>query len=112
MKKKKNCLTRIFRCGVFCKERSPLSHSQQKPAVSQPKPLTRFTAFYLRTFLTPVILRHRSGVYLSEETKSRVVQIVRRLGGSEMSYSGYVENIVRQHLETYRSEIDRLLRQQ
>ena len=67
-------------------------------------------AGYEGTFLRQRIVTHRSVVYISEETKRKLSQVVRRLGWGSVSLTTYVENILAHHLECHREEINRISR--
>ena len=47
-------------------------------------------------------------MYISGDTKRKILGVVRRIGSDRMTVTSYVENILRHHLETYREEINRL----
>ena len=66
---------------------------------------------YEEVFLRRGVVRERSAVYVSTETKRRLSEVVRRLGWSSISVTTYVENILAHHLELFRGEINRLHRQ-
>ena len=66
-----------------------------------------FAVRYLRL----VEIRSRSDVYVSTETKRTIAEVVRKIGGERMTLTSYVENILREHLENNREEINRLFRQ-
>lgn len=66
---------------------------------------------YEEVFLRRGVVRERSAVYVSAETKRRLSEVVRRLGWSSISVTTYVENILAHHLELFRGEINRLYRQ-
>ena len=58
-------------------------------------------------FLSPMVVQRRTAVYVSEQVRDAISTIVRHLGPSgELSVSGYVENVLRHHLEKYREEIN------
>ena len=61
---------------------------------------------YKNSFLNPPKISDRKTVYLSAETRDRLDEIVRRLGERGSSVSGFIENMAREHLETYRDEIE------
>ena len=61
---------------------------------------------YKNTFLLPPKITDRKTVYLSNETRDRLDEIVRRLGERGSSVSGLIENMANEHLEVYRDEID------
>lgn len=49
----------------------------------------------------------RHVVYINGALKRKITDVVRELGGGEVSLAGYVENIIEHHLEMYRDEINR-----
>ena len=61
---------------------------------------------YKNTFLHPPKITDRKTVYLSNETRDRLDEIVRRLGERGSSVSGFIENMAKEHLEVYRDDID------
>ena len=61
---------------------------------------------YEATFLKPV------RVNVSEETRCKISEVARKIGTGRVSVIGYVENILRNHLELYKEEINRLHREQ
>lgn len=61
---------------------------------------------YKNSFLNPPKITDRKTVYLSAETRDLLDEIVRRLGERGSSVSGFIENMAKEHLETYRDEID------
>lgn len=60
------------------------------------------------TFLIPCDIRNRSALYVSGDTKRKILEIARRLGTDRMTATSYVENILRHHLSLYKEEINRL----
>ena len=64
-----------------------------------------------RTFLKPVRVKVRSALYISEETRCKISEVARKIGTGRVSVIGYVENILRNHLELYKEEINRLHRE-
>lgn len=61
---------------------------------------------YRSTYLQVPKIADRKPVFVSREVRDRLDEIVRRLGGRGMSVSGLVENIARQHFDTYANDID------
>lgn len=62
---------------------------------------------YAEIFLSPTVVQRRTAVYVSEQVRDTISTIVRHLEVSgELSVSGYVENVLRHHLEKYREEIN------
>jgi len=61
---------------------------------------------YRETFLQVPTLEDRKPVFISREVRDQLDEIVRRLGGRRMSLSGFIENLVRHHLEMYRDDVE------
>jgi len=61
---------------------------------------------YKETFLTVPSIEDRKPVFLSRSTRDALDRIVRMFGERRMSVSGLVENIARQHLDTYGEDIE------
>lgn len=61
---------------------------------------------YRQTFLQVPKIEDRKPVFVSCDTRDRLDEIVRRLGGRKMSVSGLIENLARHHLELYGRDIE------
>ena len=61
---------------------------------------------YRTTYLQIPKIINRKPVFVSETVRDELDRVVRYFGGRGMSASGMVENLVRQHLETYREDIE------
>lgn len=57
-------------------------------------------------YLQPVRISHRKAVYVSEETQRRLDFVVRKIGEQGASISGYVEQVLREHLDRYKEEVE------
>ena len=66
------------------------------------------TGDFDRMFLQPRSIRARSTLYVSSETKRKVLEVVRKVGDQHTTATSYVENIIRHHLDLYKDEINRL----
>lgn len=66
------------------------------------------TGDFDRMFLQPRSIRARSTLYVSSETKRKVLEVVRKIGNQHTTATSYVENILRHHLDLYKDEINRL----
>ena len=64
--------------------------------------LEEYRSAYLKV---PVII-DRKPVFVSCEVRDRLEDYVRKLGGRKMSVSGLLENIARQHLNTYDTDFE------
>lgn len=61
---------------------------------------------YRETFLTVPKIEDRKPVFVSCDSRDRLDEIARRLGGRGMSVSGLIENLVRHHLQLYYEDIE------
>lgn len=61
---------------------------------------------YKEAFLLVPSIEDRKPVFLSRRTRDALDRIVRMFGERRMSVSGLVENIARQHLDTYGEDIE------
>ena len=63
-------------------------------------------AAFRETYLQPARISHRKAVYVSDETQQRLDFVVRRIGLRSASISGYVERVLREHLDGYKDCIE------
>ena len=49
---------------------------------------------------------HRKAVYVSEETQRKLDFVVRKIGEQGASVSGYVEQVLREHLDQYKDDVE------
>ena len=63
-------------------------------------------AAFRETYLQPVRISHRKAVYVSDETQQRLDFVVRRIGLRGANISGYVERVLREHLDGYKDSIE------
>lgn len=61
---------------------------------------------YRNTYLKVPTIIDRKPVFVSCEVRDRLEDYVRKLGGRKMSVSGLLENIARQHLDTYDADFE------
>lgn len=66
---------------------------------------------YEKTFLCPKTFRHRVNVYISEDTRDLIQQIVQSVKNERLTIGGYIEAVLRHHLETYRETIKERLQE-
>ena len=67
------------------------------------KQLSEFQGKYLQPFRNS----HRKAVYVSEETQRKLDFVVRKIGEQGASVSGYVEQVLREHLDQYKDDVER-----
>jgi hypothetical protein len=73
-----------------------------RKAKSHKEDLAAFREMYLQ----PARISHRKAVYVSDETQQRLDFVVRRIGLRGASISGYVERVLREHLDGYKDNIE------
>lgn len=61
-------------------------------------------------FLRSHNLKSRVSVYVEREVRDALQMIVKRIGEKELTTAGYIDNILREHLETYRTQINEISR--
>ena len=61
---------------------------------------------YRNAYLKVPTIIDRKPVFVSCEVRDRLEDYVRKLGGRKMSVSGLLENIARQHLDTYDTDFE------
>ena len=63
---------------------------------------------YRETFFEKVDLSYRKSICIAKETHSTLLTIVNMIGGRKTNLSSYVENIILQHLESYKEKINEM----
>ena len=63
---------------------------------------------YRETYFEKVDLSYRKSICIAKETHSTLLNIVNMIGGRKTNLSSYVENIILQHLENHKEEINEL----
>jgi hypothetical protein len=61
---------------------------------------------YQSTFFTRVDFTHRKPLYITATTHRRLMRIVHLMDESKATISSYVENIILNHMETFKEDID------
>ena len=63
---------------------------------------------YCETYFKKVDLSYRKSICIAKETHSTLLTIVNMIGGRKTNLSSYVENIILEHLESHKEEINEL----
>lgn len=66
---------------------------------------------YESLFLLKNNLTQRKSIYLADEVRDKVSQVVMAMRNREMTAGMYIENIILHHLQTYKDEINTLCEQ-
>ena len=67
---------------------------------------------YSGLFLRRNEIKTRQCVYISRDVHSKILKIVNDIAGREISVGGYVDTVLRQHLEQHKERINELYRKQ
>lgn len=84
-----------------------LSASEEQPLQARP-PAPRKASTYEQVFLHENPVQLRSVIYINADTKRKLTQVAHRLGWSKVSVTALADNILSNHLEVFRDEINRL----
>ena len=57
-------------------------------------------------YLQPLRVSHRKAVYVSEEIQRKLGYVVRKIGEQGASISGYVEQVLHEHLDRYKDDVE------
>ena len=67
---------------------------------------------YSGLFLRRNEIKTRQCVYISRDVHSKILKIVNDIAGGEISVGGYVDTVLRQHLEQHKEKINELYKKQ
>ncbi|MCE9213992.1 DUF3408 domain-containing protein [Bacteroides ovatus] len=67
---------------------------------------------YNELFLRRNEIKTRQCVYISRDVHSKILRIVNDIAGGEISVGGYVDTVLRQHLEQHKERINELYKKQ
>ena len=67
---------------------------------------------YTGLFLRRNEIKTRQCVYISRDVHSKILKIVNDIAGREISVGGYVDTVLRQHLEQHKEKINELYKKQ
>jgi len=93
------------------KDVSVIIKEDKKPAVktgktrNTPKQKQIEQTDYLETYFEKVNLTNRQQISISRETHLTLFSLVSMIGGHGATISSYIENIILQHLESYKEEL-------
>ena len=99
-------------------ESVPESEQPSAPSPAKEKPLKdsgrrkRKEDDYTGLFLRRNEIKTRQCVYISRDVHSKILKIVNDIAGREISGGGYVDTVLRQHLEQHKEKINELYRKQ
>ena len=103
---------------------APTEESTAAPEPSPAQPATREKAQrdgnrrirqdedYNELFLRRNEIKIRQCVYISRDVHGKILRIVNDIAGGEISVGGYVDTVLRQHLEQHKERINELYKKQ
>lgn len=83
---------------------------EQQPELLHDKPKKRknINQEYVEQYFQKVDFSDRQLIYITRDTHRKLTDIVNVIGGKHGTLSGYIENIVCEHFETHKEEINTL----
>ena len=84
----------------------PVSKVPEPPAKPLDRRKRKPQADYQSLFFNRIDFTHRKPLYITATTHRRLMRIVHLMDESKATISSYVENIILNHLDTFKDEID------
>ena len=84
----------------------PVSKVPEPPAKPPERRKRKPQADYQSLFFNRIDFTHRKPLYITATTHRRLMRIVHLMDESKGTISSYVENIILNHLDTFKEEID------
>lgn len=82
--------------------------SQMSGTTSEPRRKRILLPDFEQTFFAPVNYRYRAAIYVSAETKRKVLEVLHMLGNDRTRLTALVDNMLRFVLDTYSEELNYL----
>jgi len=92
-------------------EQTPEQAEKTKEA-KEPVRRKRNNADYNSLFLQRNEIKIRSCVYISQRIHKTISEIVRVIGSKDVTVGGYIDNVLLQHLEAHKDEINDLYKRE
>ena len=91
----------------------PVTEQSEKPKeVKEPSKRKRGNADYSSLFLGCNEIKTRSCVYISQRIHNTISEIVRVIADKDVTVGGYIDNVLLQHLEAHKDEINDLYKKE
>lgn len=82
----------------------------KEPTINKRSKRSNNTEDYANTFLCRNEIRERKSIYVSQLVHEKVKLIIKRIADDDASVGGYIDNVLKHHLEKYKEEINTLNR--
>jgi hypothetical protein len=89
-------------------EQSVHANEPEKTKEQKDSRRKRTAVGYSATFLQKNEIKTRQCVYISQRIHATISEIVRVIADKEVSVGGYIDNVLLQHLEAHKEEINEL----
>ena len=95
---------------VVQEKETPAPQKEKKTPVRGQKDFPEKENEYMELFIRVAEMSVRSGklVYVRKDYHDRILRIIRVIGKSELSLSGYIDHVLTQHFDQYEEEIKKL----
>jgi nucleoid-associated protein YgaU len=90
----------------------PIPEPEKPKETKEPVKRKRGSVDYSSLFLQKNELKARSCVYISQRIHNTISEIVRVIADKDVSVGGYIDNVLLQHLEAHKDEINDLYKQE
>jgi len=91
----------------------PVIEQSEKPKeAKEPSKRRRNNLDYSSLFLGRNEIKTRSCVYISQRIHNTISEIVRVIADKDVTVGGYIDNVLLQHLETHKDEINDLYKRE
>jgi hypothetical protein len=88
------------------------AQSEKTKEAKEPAKRRRNNTDYSSLFLGRNELKTRSCVYISQKVHATISDIVRVIADKDVTVGGYIDNVLLQHLETHKDEINDLYKKE
>ncbi len=85
---------------------------KEKPSKANIRKKRQDDEDYCGAYLQRNEIRTRQCVYISREVHNKILRIVNNIAGCEISVGGFVDTVLRQHLEQHKETINELYKKQ
>jgi hypothetical protein len=94
------------------KQLEPAPEAEKPKEAKEPAKRKRGSVDYSSLFLQKNELKARSCVYISQKIHATVSEIVRVIADKDVTVGGYIDNVLLQHLEMHKDEINDLYKKE
>lgn len=86
--------------------------TMKKDKKNEPEETISDMASYQEQYLKPVELDRRRCVYISKGNHDVLTSLIRSLGVKGLTIGGYIDNVITEHIQKHKAEINHLYRRE